>query len=391
MLQGAGGEAPAGLRSWIPRATYRLQVNKDFPLRQVTALVPYLDELGISHCYLSPLLTARPGSLHGYDITDHGSLNPEIAGMEDLEQFAGALKEHGMGLILDMVPNHMGIMGADNRWWLDVLENGPASRYAAYFDIDWHPLSEDLRGRVLLPVLGDAYGTVLENGGLRLVFAPDAGSFSVLYGEHRFPVDPGEYPRILARGAARLQARLGPGDAGFLEFQSLVTAFGHLPGRSEVSPEAVAERSRDKEVHKRHLAALCGASPDLAQFIEANLAELNGAGPGRAARTPGGPGLPPGPLARGRGRDQLPPLFRHQHPGGPAHGQPGGVREHAPAGAGSAGARLGERDAHRPPRRPVRPEGLFRAPAVHGQGAGALGGGRRQAPVPGGGEGPLRQ
>lgn len=278
----AGGGAEGGVHLWIPRATYRLQLNRDFNLRQATELLPYLDELGISHCYLSPVLKARPGSRHGYDITDHSSLNPEIASAEDFEQFVAALKRCGMGQIMDMVPNHMSIMGADNGWWLDVLENGPASRFAGYFDIDWYPIAEDLPGRVLLPVLGDHYGAVLENGELKLAFDAEQGSFSVFYYEHRFPVDPREYPRILAHGLERLQARLGAEDAVLLEFQSLATAFAHLPSRDSVAPEAVAERARDKEVHKHHLASLYVGSADIAQFVQENVAEFNGVAPGAA-------------------------------------------------------------------------------------------------------------
>ena len=277
-VSGPAGGAAEGVRLWIPRATYRLQLHRDFNLRQATELLPYLDELGISHCYLSPILKARPGSRHGYDITDHSSLNPEISSAEDFEQFVAALKRRGMGQIMDVVPNHMGIMGADNGWWLDVLENGPASRYAGYFDIDWYPIAEDLPGRVLLPVLGDHYGAVLENGELRLAFDAEQGSFSVFYYEHCFPVDPREYPRVLAHGLERLQARLGADDAVLLEFQSLVTAFGHLPSRDRVAAESVAERGRDKEVHKHHLASLYVGSADIAQFIQENLAEFNGTG-----------------------------------------------------------------------------------------------------------------
>ncbi len=275
-LPGPAGDVGEGVRLSIPRATYRLQLHRDFNLRQARALLPYLDELGISHCYLSPILKARPGSRHGYDITDHSSLNPEIAAAEDFEQFVAALKRRGMGQIMDLVPNHMGIMGADNAWWLDVLENGPASRYADYFDIDWYARGDDLSGRVLLPVLGDHYGTVLEQGELRLIFDVEPGEFSVCYFEHRFPVDPREYPRILGDGLARLQGRLGADDALLSEYQSLLTAFGHLPARDRASADAVAERARDKEVHKRHLAALYVASADLAQFIQENLTAFNG-------------------------------------------------------------------------------------------------------------------
>ncbi|MDT3706131.1 MAG: malto-oligosyltrehalose synthase [Thiobacillus sp.] len=277
-----GGVTGEGQHLWIPRATYRLQLNRDFTLRQAGALLPYLDELGVSHCYLSPILKARPGSRHGYDITDHSSLNPEIASAEDFEQFAAELKRRAMGQIMDMVPNHMGIMGADNEWWLDVLENGPASRFASYFDIDWRAVPGELPGGVLLPVLGDHYGAVLENGELRLDFDAEEGSFSVYYYEHRFPVDPREYPRILSHDLDRLQARLGAEDALLREFRSLVTALGHLPARDRVDAEAVAERARDKEVHKYHLAALYVGSADLAQFIGENVAEFNGAAPGGA-------------------------------------------------------------------------------------------------------------
>ena len=280
----AGGAVGEGLRSWIPRATYRLQLNRDFNLRQATSLIPYLDELGISHCYLSPLLRARPGSRHGYDITDHSSLNPEIASAEDFEKFVAALRRRGMGLIMDVVPNHMGVMGADNVWWLDVLENGPASRFAAYFDIDWQPMNESLPGKVLLPVLGGHYGTVLESGEFTLSFNAEQGGFNVFYYDHRFPVDPREYPRILGHHLERLEARLGAEHPSYLEFQSLVTAFSHLPSRYSVSAEEVAERVRDKEVHKHHLAALFLSSADIAQFIAENVAEFNGAGSENSVR-----------------------------------------------------------------------------------------------------------
>ena len=234
-----------------------------------------MDELGISHCYLSPLLKARPGSVHGYDVTDHGSLNPEITSARDFERFAAALKRRGMSQIMDVVPNHMCITG-DNEWWLDVLENGPASRFASYFDIDWYAMGEHLPGQVLLPVLGDHYGAVLENGELKLAFDPEQGSFSVFYYEHRFPVDPREYQRILGYELERLGMRLGEQHPEFLQLQSLITAFGHLPLRDRISSDSVAERARDKEIHKRHLASLFATSADIAQFIHENVAMFNG-------------------------------------------------------------------------------------------------------------------
>ncbi len=260
----------------IPRATYRFQFNRSFTFSDATALVPYLQELGVSHVYCSPYLKARPGSTHGYDIIDHSALNPEIGSNEDFDQFCAALREHGMGQILDMVPNHMGVMGSDNQWWLDVLENGPASVRAKFFDIDWYPLKEELRGKVLIPVLGAQYGVVLERGELKLVFDRERGEFSVFYYEHRFPIDPQQYPRILALGIDRLQARLGASHPDLLEFESRITAFRNLPQRSAHTAEEMGERHRDKELHKQHLATLCGRSPDITHYVEENVATLNG-------------------------------------------------------------------------------------------------------------------
>lgn len=260
----------------IPRATYRLQFNREFTFVRATELVPYLSDLGISHCYASPYLKARPGSPHGYDIIDHNALNPEIGSPEDFERFVAALHEHQMGQILDMVPNHMGVMGADNGWWLDVLENGQASAYARFFDIDWFPVKAELQGKVLLPVLGKHFGAVLEAGELRLSYDRESGSFSIFYFEHRFPVDPREYPKILGFRVETLAARMSSDDVQLSLFQSLVTACGHLPARSEVTPEKIAERQRDKELLKRNLAAVCAASPDISRFVDENLAEFNG-------------------------------------------------------------------------------------------------------------------
>ncbi len=259
----------------IPRATYRLQLHSDFTFADATALVPYLAELGVSHVYCSPYLRARPGSRHGYDIIDHGALNPEIGNRNDFDAFVAALRAHGMGQILDMVPNHMGVMGADNAWWMDVLENGQASVYAEWFDIDWRAIDPAFAGKVLLPVLGEHYGHVLERGELALTYEPHAGAFAVRYFEHRFPVDPREYPQILDR-AVRL---LGPGevDATTLsELQSLVAAFGHLPARDDAKAEAVAERNRDKEVHKARLARIAIDHPAIGEAIDRTVRAFNG-------------------------------------------------------------------------------------------------------------------
>jgi (1->4)-alpha-D-glucan 1-alpha-D-glucosylmutase len=262
--------------SHVPLATYRLQLNRDFTFNQATEVIPYLSGLGISHCYVSPCLKARPGSLHGYDIVDHNSLNPEIGTTEDFDRFVTTLHEHGMGLILDIVPNHMGVMGSDNAWWLDVLENGQSSVYAGFFDIDWNPSKDELQGKVLVPALHDHYGAVLESGELKLVFYPERGEFDVVYRQHRFPVDPKEYLQILQRCGDSLADKLGAQSPDLLEFQSLITAFKNLPGRDEASSERTAERNRDKEIHKRRLAELCLRSPAIGAHIARAVALING-------------------------------------------------------------------------------------------------------------------
>ncbi|HZC02184.1 MAG TPA: malto-oligosyltrehalose synthase, partial [Gammaproteobacteria bacterium] len=192
------------------------------------------------------------------------------------DRFVDALHDHGMGQILDIVPNHMGVMGADNAWWLDVLENGPAAAHARFFDIDWQPVNEALRGRVLLCVLGDHYGAVLESGELRLIFDLDSGAFSIHYYAHHFPLDPGTYPRILGYHLDQLEARLDPGNPHLLEYQSLITAFNHLPPRTVKAPEKLTERNRDKAIYTQHLAELCRRSPDIAWFIDENVRAFNG-------------------------------------------------------------------------------------------------------------------
>ncbi|MGB8831007.1 MAG: malto-oligosyltrehalose synthase [Candidatus Sulfotelmatobacter sp.] len=260
----------------IPRATYRLQLNHEFTFAQATEIVPYLSAIGISHCYISPFLKARPGSMHGYDIVDHNSLNPEIGSPEEFDRFVGVLHEHGMGLILDIVPNHMAVMGSDNAWWLDVLENGEASSYAGFFDIDWHPSKEELQGKVLVPVLPDHYGAVLESGELKLVFREPTGEFDICFQDNRFPIDPREYTRVLQPCTEKLTALMGEQNSDLLEFQSIITAFSHLPGRQELDNSRTAERNRDKEIHKRRLAALCQRVPEIAAAIKEEVKELNG-------------------------------------------------------------------------------------------------------------------
>ena len=205
-----------------PRATYRLQFNRDFTFADAGALIDYFADLGISHIYASPFLKARPGSDHGYDIIDHNQINPEIGAIEDLAALSDRLRRRGMGLVLDFVPNHMGVGGKDNAWWFDVLEWGRVSPHAEFFDIDWRGTRPDLAGKVLLAVLGAPYGEILERGEIYLRFDPEEGAFSAWYYDHRFPIAPARYAGLLRQtelsGPAGEQlARLADGFARLRE------------------------------------------------------------------------------------------------------------------------------------------------------------------------------
>src|SRR6195952_1031694 len=181
----------------VPIATYRLQLTADFNFDAAAAVVPYLAALGITHLYASPFMKAAAGSTHGYDIVDHTKLNPELGGEAGFERLSAVLKQHDIGLILDFVPNHVGVHFAANPWWLDVLEWGPASPHAASFDIDWDQLPYRARGGVLLPIIGTSYGQALENGDIKLRYDANEGSFSAWYFEHRLPIAPERYSEIL--------------------------------------------------------------------------------------------------------------------------------------------------------------------------------------------------
>ncbi|MBZ4421123.1 malto-oligosyltrehalose synthase [Myxococcus sp. RHSTA-1-4] len=260
-------------RPRTPLSTYRVQLHQGFTFQQAREVVPYLARLGVSDLYASPYLKATPGSTHGYDCTDHQQINPEVGSEEEHAALCSALREHGMGHLLDVVPNHMGIE-RDNRLWFDVLENGPSSMYAKYFDIDWAPVKEELRDKVLLPILGDQYGIVLERGELRLSFRE--GSFFLHYYDHLLPVAPRQYGRILRHGLERLEARLGAEHPCMVELLSILTAIEHLPARTEVERAKVIERHREKEVIKRRLAAVVAAGPEVGAYIEENLRIFNG-------------------------------------------------------------------------------------------------------------------
>lgn len=271
-------EHAARLALMIPSATYRFQFNKDFTFRHAADLVPYLQQLGITHCYASPLLKAREGSPHGYDITDHKQLNHEIGSREDFEHLAHMLKAHGLGLILDIVPNHMGA-GKDNPWWMDVLENGPSSLYSDYFDIDWHPLVADLQNKILLPILGDAYGKILRNGELKLRFEPETGRFWLDYYAHEMPINPISYPTILEHRLEVLEVRLGKTNPAFLEYRSITSAFERLPiveegNTLDLKLDSKEERARERIIALSRLTTLCAQVPEVSTFIVENVLDF---------------------------------------------------------------------------------------------------------------------
>ncbi|GAA0579246.1 malto-oligosyltrehalose synthase [Craurococcus roseus] len=213
-------------------ATARLQFHAGFTLDDAVPLVPYLKRLGITHLYASPILKARPGSTHGYDIVDHGQINPELGGEPALRRLHEVLRGNGVGLILDIVPNHMGVGGSDNAWWMDVLEWGRQSPYATFFDIDWEPPDRSLTNRMLAPFLGAPYGEVLASGDLQLRYEPETGKFAAWYYEHRFPIAPQHYHHILA----------AVGDESFAQ---LAQEFGRigLRQRDRAASRADAERA----------------------------------------------------------------------------------------------------------------------------------------------------
>lgn len=262
------------LEARVPVATYRLQFNRSFTFADAAGVVPYLEALGVSDVYASSYLAARPGSPHGYDIANHNALNPEIGAEEEFRRFVAALQGHGMGQILDVIPNHMGIAAGCNLWWNDVLENGPSSPYAEFFDIDWDPVKPQLAGRVLLPILGDQYGRVLESQELALEYAD--GGFALRYHDTRLPLDPRTWVQVLTLRLEALTTALGEQDPHLQEYQSIITALSNLPPRTETAPERIRERLREKDVIRRRLARLAEESEAIRASIEETVRIYNG-------------------------------------------------------------------------------------------------------------------
>lgn len=247
-----------------PRATYRLQLRPGFGFDDAAAVAPYLARLGISHVYVSPPFQAAPGSTHGYDVVDHGRVNEDLGGAEAFARLTRTLAEHAMGLVVDIVPNHMSIATRDNVWWWDVLENGPASRYAHFFDVDWDPHEERLRDKVLLPILGEHYGRMLEAGDIRI--AREGGSFTVRVHDHVLPVAPISLHGLLARASEES----GDDELGFLG-----DAVASLPSPSLTDDESLRRRHRDKAVVGRYVLRLFAERPESAAAVDDTIGRIN--------------------------------------------------------------------------------------------------------------------
>ncbi|OGP94091.1 MAG: malto-oligosyltrehalose synthase [Deltaproteobacteria bacterium RBG_16_47_11] len=258
----------------IPIATYRVQFNGQFKFSDAKDILSYLHELGISDVYASPYFKAKRGSLHGYDILDHNALNPEIGSEKEYDEFTEELRKHGMGQVLDIVPNHMSITENENIWWMDVLENGPSSPYVDFFDIDWKPVKDELENKVLLPLLGDQYGRVLENQELQLGF--EEGAFFIHYYDRKLPVAPLSYLKVLRFRIEELEKNIGNDNLHFQEFLSIITAVSHLPSRTEKNLEKILERRREKEIIKRRLWDLYKKSEEVRSFTDENIRLFNG-------------------------------------------------------------------------------------------------------------------
>jgi (1->4)-alpha-D-glucan 1-alpha-D-glucosylmutase len=257
----------------VPVSTYRLQFTPTFTFDHASEVLPYLTKLGVTDLYCSPLFRAKPGSTHGYDVCDFARLNPELGGDEAFACLAGAVRANGLGLMEDFVPNHMAAEPELNPWSWDVLEHGPASPFAKFFDVDWNPVKPELRGKVLIPFLGDNYGRVLERGELSVAF--QAGGFVIRYFERPRPVDPRQYPRILRIGLDELRAELGD-DPQLAELLSIITALDHIPRTSDTDPDRIAERLRESRLAKERLARLADAAPRIRKHIDDALRVING-------------------------------------------------------------------------------------------------------------------
>lgn len=257
----------------IPAATYRIQFHKRFRFENARGLIPYLEALGITDLYASPILQARRGSPHGYDVTDPTRLNADLGSEGNFDALVRALRDFGMGLLLDIVPNHMAA-SVENRWWTDVLESGPGSPFAGFFDIDWHSPKKALHSKVLLPILGGPYGRMIEEQEISLRL--ENGGFSVHCHSAKLPVSILSYPRILSLRLPSLEETYGPDHPSFRELWDLITSIEHLPKAAAADGEASRERYAAEEGIKARLLRLHTDRHEIREHIDETLRIVNG-------------------------------------------------------------------------------------------------------------------
>lgn len=247
-------------------STYRVQLSPEQGFEVASSRVAYLSRLGVSHMYCSPYLQAAKGSTHGYDVVDHSKVSEDLGGQDAHDLLCRTLREADMGQVVDVVPNHMAVSGPENRWWWDVLENGQRSRFADYFDVDWQYAqeSENSQNRVLLPILGDHYGRVLESGEIQLVRTD--GSFHLQYYDHQVPVDPRSLSELLFRAASRIE---------HAELAFLASALDYLPLPKADDRVNTRRRHRDKEVIRDRLSVLLGDAPHVRRAVDAEIDLIN--------------------------------------------------------------------------------------------------------------------
>ena len=257
----------------VPSSTYRIQLNPEFRFSDVRSVLDYLDELGISDVYLSPILASRKGSNHGYDVIDPTRLNPDLGSEEEFAALQTDLRERGMGLLVDIVPNHMAA-SAENPWWMDVLENGAQSAFAAFFDVEWHPRARSLEGKVLLPILGRPFGEALDSGEITLVYSD--GRFFVQYFETLLPVAPRSYYEILNHRAEHLKEKLAEDSPAYHEYAGILSSALELARADRRSGDTASERRLRFESARDRLRAIVNSSPEVAQLVAENVVEING-------------------------------------------------------------------------------------------------------------------
>ncbi len=247
-----------------PLSTYRIQLNSQFGFDAAAELVPYLEELGIDYLYCSPYFQAAPGSTHGYNVVDHSHVNEELGGTPAFERMCAAIERNGLRQILDIVPNHMAITGRENPWWWDVLQNGPSSAYAAYFDVDWEPPEHRIHNILLMPVLADQYGVVLAEGKLKI--RREGADFVVGFDNRTFPLAPRSL-RLILSAAARIYS------SDLLAYLS--DAFAELPAAASADRASISRRNRDRRLMVAMLAKLMHDDPVITTAIDRAIEQIN--------------------------------------------------------------------------------------------------------------------